>query len=126
MAVRPFVSRPTLVVKTKQGNEVKEAGLTFVDSLKRFGKDMEQRDLDVAYARAGNSFVGQMQQTFVVLHESITGPRLKAQQIKERKKEKAKETAKFATARSDSSSGFRSAFGSGSKPRGGSRGGRGG
>ena len=44
--VRHFVLRPTLLLKTKQGDEVKEVGLTFVDVLKRFGKDLKQYDLE--------------------------------------------------------------------------------
>ena len=94
---------------------------TFVDALKRYGRELESKDLEQAYATAGNSFVGQMQQTFVVLHEGITKPREKAKQIKDAKKAAA-------TGEGAAGGGFRSVFGSGNKTRRGTRGrgGRGG
>ena len=103
MFVKHFVSRPLLLIRTRRGMEVEEIGLTFVDALKRFGKDLQAQDLEQAYARAGKSFAGQMQQTFVVLHESMTQARLNAQMVKEKKKDE--KTAKF-----------KSVFGSGAKP----------
>ena len=95
-----------------------EVGLTFVDALKRFGKDLRAEDLEQAYTRAGTSFAGQMQQTFVVLHETITQGRMNAQKVRESKlkMEVAKSLKRKSEAgRSDTSSGFRSGFGSGAK-----------
>ena len=89
MYVRNFSSRPTLLIKKKEGHEVEEMGLTFVDALKRFGRDLKAEDLDLAYSRAGRSFVGQMPQTFVVLHESLTDARVNAARIKSVKRKEA-------------------------------------
>ena len=40
--VRHYVTRPTLLIRSKQGDKINEIGLTFVDALKRYGKDLEQ------------------------------------------------------------------------------------
>ena len=124
MFVRHFVSRPTLLVRTRTGDQTKEEGLTFVDALKRCGRGLASRDLEQAYARAGNSFIGQMQQTFVVLHEGITKPREKARQIKDAKKRAAAGEHGAGTG-DGAGAGFRSVFGSGAKNRRGLSGGRG-
>ena len=105
MFVKHFVSRPVLLIRTREAGMVKEIGLTFVDALKKYGKELVAGDLAEAYDKAGNSFVGQMQQTFVVLHEGITQARIKFQKKKTPKKEQGK-TGKF-----------RSGFGSGVKPK---------
>ena len=110
MFVKHFVSRPILLIRTRKGEMVEEIGLTFVDALKRYGRDLKAKDLDQAYMRAGKSFVGQMQQTFVVLHEGITEARKKAKNIKDEKTRK--EGAGIETGKG---TGFRSGFGSGFK-----------
>ena len=67
-----------------------------------------------------------MQQTFVVLHEGITKPRMKAQQIKNAKRDASKAVAGAGVgAGADDGTKFRSGFGSGSKPTKGMDGGKG-
>jgi hypothetical protein len=43
---------------------------TFIDAIIRYGAVLVQADLDEAYRRAGSAFRGQLEQHFVVLHES--------------------------------------------------------
>jgi hypothetical protein len=43
---------------------------TFTDTMTRFGQQMRQSYLGEAYRRAGFAFKGQLQQNFVVLHDS--------------------------------------------------------
>ena len=135
MNVRNFTSRPTLLIKKKQGEEVEEIGLTYVDAMKRFGRDLKAEDLDLAYSRAGNSFNGQMAQTFVVMHESFTDAKVNAARIRSLKRKEAAAAAAVAAAavsvaaaveaevkkREETVSGsgrkFKSGFGSGAKPR---------
>ena len=69
-----------------------------------------------------------MQPTFVVLHEGITKPRMKAQQIKNAKRDASTTGAGAGAgvrAGDDGGPKFRSGFGCGSKPAKGMRGGRG-
>ena len=123
MYVRHFSSRPILLIKKSDGADVEESGLTFVDALKRFGRDLKSEDLDLAYSRAGRSFIGQMPQTFVVLHESLTDARVNAARVKSVKKKEAavEKLNRRNEAGSGSGSGaglkFRSGFGSGVKAK---------
>ena len=43
--------------------------LGFADAISPSGKGLRKKDLAGAYRKAGTAFVGQMQQTFVVLHK---------------------------------------------------------
>ena len=97
---------------------IKRAG----GALKRFGKDLVAADSELAYDRAGKSFAGQMQQTFVVLHDSYTDARVNAGRVKSevekgKKKKKKSEGAgsKSGAGIEAKSEGFRSSFGSGKK-----------
>ena len=64
MYVHGFTSRPVLQVKPNGGPQL---ALTFVDAVVRYGGRVNEADLALAYERAGMSFVGQMQQNFVIL-----------------------------------------------------------
>ena len=63
-----FVSRPVLQIRRKDGHG--QFALTFVDAISKFGSGLTRGELQVAYGRAGESFSGQLQQNFVVLHEN--------------------------------------------------------
>ena len=63
-----FTSRPVLQIRQKTGGA--QVALTFVDAIGRLGARMVEADFAFAYARAGASFKGQMQQNFVVLTEN--------------------------------------------------------
>ena len=66
-----FTSRPVLQVWCKDGQG--QYTLTFVDAISKFGAGLTRGDLQVAYGRARESFNGQLQQNFAVLHESGGG-----------------------------------------------------
>ena len=66
-----FTSRPVLTVKRKDSGS--QYALTYVDAVSRFGEGLSRGELQVAYGRAGNSFAGQLQQNFVVLHDKGEG-----------------------------------------------------
>ena len=68
MYVSAYSSRPVLHIKDKTGNR-RPSVLTFADAVTRFGGMVKDDFLGEAYRRAGNSFKGQMEQTFVVLKE---------------------------------------------------------
>ena len=69
MYVSAFTSRPLLHVRPKEAGS-RTMAYTFADALSRYGMHLRQVDLGEAYRRAGTSFKGQMQQNFVVLHDS--------------------------------------------------------
>ena len=46
---------------------------TFADAISRYRANLLEADLGEAYKRAGNAFKGQLQQTFVVLHDGPPG-----------------------------------------------------
>ena len=119
MYVRHFSSRPILLIKKLDGANVEETGLTFVDAIKRFGRELKSDDLDTAYSRAGRSFTGQMPQTFVVLHESLTDTRVNAARVKlvKRKEAAVEELKKRNETKSGAGLKFRSGFGSGRKEK---------
>ena len=71
MYVTAFTSRPLLHVRPKDSS-LRPMAYTFTDAMTRFGQQMRQNDLGEAYRRAGFAFKGQLQQNFVVLHD--TGP----------------------------------------------------
>ena len=66
-----FTSRPVLTVKRKDTGS--QYALTYVDAVAKFGESLSRGELQVAYGRAGNSFAGQLQQNFVVLHDKGEG-----------------------------------------------------
>ena len=63
-----FTSRPVLTVRQKDKSG--QFALTFADAISRFGERLTRGDLRVAYGRAGESFTGQLQQNFVLLHDN--------------------------------------------------------
>jgi hypothetical protein len=67
MYVTAFTSRPLLHVRPKDPS-LRPMAYTFTDSMTRFGQQMRQ--IGEAYRRAGFAFKGQLQQNFVVLHDS--------------------------------------------------------
>lgn len=69
MYVSAFSSRPLLHVRPKETGSRTRA-FTFADALSRYGRQLRQGDLGEAYRRAGAAFRGQLQQNFVVLHDS--------------------------------------------------------
>ena len=66
-----FTSRPVLQVRRWDGHG--QYALTFVFAISKFGARLTRGDLQVAYGRARESFNGQLQQNFAVLHESGGG-----------------------------------------------------
>ena len=66
-----FTSRPVLSVRRK--DTLGQYALTFVDAVAKYGGNLSRGELQVAYGRAGESFVGQLQQNFVVLHDKGEG-----------------------------------------------------
>ena len=66
--VLSYSSRPILQIKDKEGKK-RPMSLGFADAISRFGKGLREGDLAGAYRKAGTAFGGQMQQTFVVLHD---------------------------------------------------------
>ena len=66
--VLSYSSRPILQIKDKEGRK-RPMSLGFADAISRFGKGLREGDLAGAYRKAGTAFGGQMQQTFVVLHD---------------------------------------------------------
>ena len=66
-----FTSRPVLLVRRKDSTG--QYTLTFADAVSKFGSGLSRGDLHVAYGRAGDSFVGKLQQNFVVLHDKEDG-----------------------------------------------------
>jgi hypothetical protein len=69
--VASYSSRPILHVRsTGKGGEVINRAYTFIDAIIKYGQLLLRCDLDEAYRRAGTTFRGQLEQHFVVLHES--------------------------------------------------------
>ena len=66
-----FTSRPVLTVKRKDGSG--QFALTYADAVAKFGAGLSRGELQVAYGRAGESFAGQLQQNFIVLHDKGEG-----------------------------------------------------
>ena len=62
-----FTSRPVLTVRRKDKSG--QYALTYVDAVAKYGGNLSRGELQVAYGRAGESFAGQLQQNFVVLHD---------------------------------------------------------
>ena len=62
-----FTSRPVLSVRRK--DTLGQYALTYADAVAKYGGNLSRGDLQVAYGRAGESFAGQLQQNFVVLHD---------------------------------------------------------
>jgi hypothetical protein len=69
MFVSAYNSRPVIHIKGDT-NTQKPFVMTFADAVKRFGGKIKDEFLEEAYKRAGNSFKGQLEQHFVVLHET--------------------------------------------------------
>ncbi len=67
--VNAYTSRPILTLKKKDGS-LRPLVLTFADAVARFGKELSRENLAEAYRRAGVTFGGQLEQTFVVLKNS--------------------------------------------------------
>jgi hypothetical protein len=70
MYVSAFLSRPMLHVKPKGGEGPRPVAYTFSDALSKYGENLRRDDLGDAYKRAGIAFKGQLQQNFVVLHDT--------------------------------------------------------
>ena len=66
-----FTSRPVLSIRRKDSTS--QYALSFADAVSKFGSGISRGELQVAYGRAGESFVGQLQQNFVVLHDKEDG-----------------------------------------------------
>ena len=66
-----FTSRPVLTVRRKDKSG--QYALTYVDAVAKYGGNLSRGELQVAYGRAGESFAGQLQQNFVVLHDKGEG-----------------------------------------------------
>jgi hypothetical protein len=83
----PFVSRPVMQIRSKESGMGSEArSFSFTDAVSKYGHLLKHFELAEAYRRAGNHFVGQMEQQFLVLREQSGGqnggprPRTQAQQ----------------------------------------------
>jgi len=71
----PFISRPVMQIRSKDsGNSSEARSFSFTDAVAKYGHLLKQFELADAYRRAGNHFVGQMEQQFLVLREQ-GGPR---------------------------------------------------
>ena len=69
--VASFISRPVMHVKPRNDKTAKPMkSFTFIDAIKQFGSRLRREDLQDAYAKAGNAFLGQLEQNFVVLKDS--------------------------------------------------------
>jgi hypothetical protein len=69
--VASFISRPVMHIRQKNDRNKKPTrSYTFIDAIKQFGTQLQKLDLLDAYAKAGRSFSGQLEQNFVVLKES--------------------------------------------------------
>jgi hypothetical protein len=69
--VAAYSFRPILHVRsTGKSGEVTNRAYTFIDSIIKYGKILLRCDLDEAYRQAGTAFRGQLEQHYVVLHES--------------------------------------------------------
>ena len=72
----PFISRPVMQIRSKDsGNSSEARSFSFTDAVAKYGHLLKQFELADAYRRAGNHFVGQMEQQFLVLREQ-GGPRV--------------------------------------------------
>jgi hypothetical protein len=59
----PFVSRPVMQIRSKEAGVSSEArSFSFTDAVAKYGHLLKQFELADAYRRAGNHFVGQMEQ----------------------------------------------------------------
>ena len=68
--VAGFTSRPTMHIRRTGATDTKPLkSFSFIDSVSRFGKMLDRKELETAYGRAGRSFNGQLRQNFVVLNE---------------------------------------------------------
>jgi len=76
--VQGFISRPLLRYLSRNPAKSFAAGTgrsyTFVDSVSRFGDLVQAHDLVAAYKRAGGTFLGAMEQYFVLLAEPEDRP----------------------------------------------------
>ena len=68
MFLTQFCNRPVVRVTNTQTKI--ERVMTFTDLVQKYGCRLEDKDLDLAYKRAGNKFKGQMGQIFGVLKET--------------------------------------------------------
>jgi hypothetical protein len=65
-----FTSCPTMHIRRTGATDTKPLkSFSFIDSVSRFGKMLDRKELETAYGRAGRSFNGQLRQNFVVLNE---------------------------------------------------------
>ena len=72
----PFVSRPVMQIRSKEAGATTGArSFSFTDAVSKYGHLLKHFELSDAYRRAGNHFVGQMEQQFLVLREQSGGPR---------------------------------------------------
>ena len=71
--VQGFLSRPVLQYRVKEGARSAAEGTgrsyNFVDAIMKFGSRLAQKDLAVAYTRAGDTFAGALSQYFIVLSD---------------------------------------------------------
>jgi hypothetical protein len=66
----PFVSRPTLQVRSSAAGSADTKTFTYTDAVAKYGHLLKQFELGEAYRRAGSFFKGQLEQQFVILKES--------------------------------------------------------
>jgi hypothetical protein len=66
----PFVSRPTLQVRSTDATSTEVKTFTFMDAIAKYGHLLKQLNLGEAYRRAGSFFRGQLEQQFMVLKET--------------------------------------------------------
>ncbi len=71
--VQGFISKPMLQYRVKEGFQSSADGIgrgySYVDAISKFGTKLSDRDLTVAYTRAGTTFRGAMSQYFVVMSD---------------------------------------------------------
>ena len=73
MFVMGYASRPVLHVRSGEGGQ-RNLWLSFSDALLRYGSGIGEEDLGDAYRKAGVAFRGQLEQNFVVLHDTFEKP----------------------------------------------------
>jgi hypothetical protein len=76
----PFVSRPTLQIKSAEAGSSEIKSFTYTDAIAKYGHLLKQFDLGEAYRRAGSFFKGQLEQQFVVLRENSHQSQAQSQQ----------------------------------------------
>jgi hypothetical protein len=83
----PFVSRPTLQVRSTDATSTEVKTFTFMDAIAKYGHLLKQLNLGEAYRRAGSFFRGQLEQQFMVLKETGSMVQLIQQPVRQQQQQ---------------------------------------